>query len=212
MKKAIFASALSTLLSIAVVAQSPAPPPRAASPNPASSASTSGGGTGAEGKIAYLNGAQLNQGIFELKIKLDALNLEFEPKRKEIQAAEEELNNLKNKIQTQGGTVNPPVRNQWVEEAVEKEKVLKRKGEDYEALLQKRYVEVSQPINEKILKSLANYCQQHGIAIVFERGAADQTGFLIWPNPAADITDDFMKEYNKANPVVASSAAGAKKN
>jgi Skp family chaperone for outer membrane proteins len=89
---------------------------------------------------------------------------------------------------------------------------LKRKGEDYEALVQKRLAEVSQPFNEKILKSLKSYCKQHGIAIVFELGAADQAGVHIWHTPAADITDDFMEEYNKANPAVASSPVGAKKN
>jgi len=208
----IFASAISILLSIAVVAQTPAPPPRAARPSSASSASDSGGGTGAEGKVAYVNSAQFYQGILELKVKLDALNVEFEPKRKEIQASAEELNNLRNKIQTQGSTVAPQVRNQWAEEVVEKEKILKRKGEDYEALGQQRLAEVSQPISEKILKYLASYCQQHGIAIVFERGAADQAGIRIWHTPEADITDDFMKEYNKANPVVASSPVGAKRN
>src|SRR5690242_18641467 len=136
MKKMIFASAISILLSIAVFAQTPTPPPHAASPSSTSAASDSGGGTGAEGKLAYLNAAQLNQGILELKVKLDAFNVEFEPKRKEIQGSQEELDNLRNKIQTQGSTVSPQVRNQWVEEAVEKEKVLKRKGEDYEALAQ----------------------------------------------------------------------------
>lgn len=212
MKKMIFASAIGILLSFAVVAQTPTPTPRTAKPSSTPSDSTPGGGTGAEGKVGFVNGARFSVDILELKAKLDALNSEFEPKQKEVKAAEEELNNLKNKIQAQGGAVSPQVRNQWVEDAVEKEKVLKRKGEDYTALFQKRFAEVSEPIYGKIQKFMAIYCPRNGIAVLFEGGTAYQSGGLMWSTQESDITDDFIKEYNKANPVVASTSGGAKKN
>jgi Skp family chaperone for outer membrane proteins len=212
MKKMICASAISSLLSSTMIGQTPTPPPRTARPDSVPPASASEGGKGAVGKVAYLNTARFTQDILELKVKLDALNIELEPKKKEVQALEEELKNLKLKIQSQGNTVTPQARNQWIEAAAEKEKVLKRNGEDYEALVRKRLAEVYQPIREKILKFLAGYCQQHDIVMVFEGGAAYQTGTLIWHAPATDITDDFIKEYNKANPATSSSSLGAKRN
>ena len=199
MKRILIAVAVSTVTMMTALSQTPTPA-RPAAGGGAPAAATQAGGLGAEGKVAYINTAQFRVGINELKVRLDALNGEFEPKKKEIQALEEEVNNLKNKIQSQGSTVSVQVRNQWVEDATEKEKILKRRAEDYEALGQKRLGEVSQPVYEKVGKFLEQYCTQRGIVLVLEGGAAQQAGVLIFAAPATDITENFIKEYNKVNP------------
>jgi outer membrane protein len=201
MKRILFAVAVCTTMAMAAFSQTPTPARPASGGTAAPAAAPMGGGTGAEGKVAYINTAQFRIGINELKVRLDVLNSEFEPKKKEIQSLEEDVNNLKNKIQTQGNTVSVQVRNQWVEEATEKEKTLKRRAEDYDALGQKRLADVSQPVYEKVSKFLEQYCTQRGIILVLEGGAAQQAGVLIYASPTTDVTDDFMKEYNKVNPV-----------
>ncbi len=213
MKKMTLAFAIGSLISIAAFAQTPTPPSRPATSTAAPAATAPAGGLGAEGKVAYINTAQFPQGIAELKIRFDAFNAEFDPKKKEIQALEEEVNNLKNKIQTQGATVSPQVRGQWIDEATEKEKILKRKAEDAQQHGQRRTAEISQPVYEKVGKFLEGYCQQRGIVFVMEGGAAQQAGVLIFAAPTTDITDDFIKEYNKVHPAgAAPAAAPAKKN
>jgi outer membrane protein len=211
MRKLIFAFAITSVFTLAVLAQTPTPPSRPATTTSAPAASAATGGTGAEGKLAYINTAAFSNGINELKVKLDALNAEFEPKKKEVQADEDYLNNLKNKINTQGATVSVQVRTQWVEEATDKEKLLNRKKEDYNAMGQKRLAEVTQPIYDKVGKFLEGYCQQRGIVMVLEGGAAQQAGILLFAAQATDITDDFIKEYNKVNPAPAAAAAPAPK-
>jgi outer membrane protein len=212
MKKMIFAFAVTTVLALAVFAQTPTPPSRPAPTAPASAAGAAAGGTGADGKLAYINTAAFSAGINELKIKIDALNADFEPKKKEVQSDEEYLNNLKNKINTQGSTVSVQVRNQWVEEATDKEKILTRKKEDYNAMGQKKVAELTQPIYDKVGKFLEGYCQQRGIVMVLDGGAAQQAGILLFAAQATDITEDFIKEYNRANPSGSSSTpATAKK-
>jgi Skp family chaperone for outer membrane proteins len=211
MKKMILASLISSLFALCVMAQTPAPPRRptaATSPPAESPAPGGGGGSGAEGKVAIMFFGQFRQGINELKVKLDALNTELEPKRKEIQTLDDELNKLKEKIQTQGTTVSPQVRNQWVEEATEKEKLLKRQAEDFEGFAQRRFGEVSQPVYEKIQKGIASYSQQRGIVLVLEGSQSFQAGVMVWSAPATDITEDFIKEFNKANPAGSPPAAG----
>jgi outer membrane protein len=211
MKKMIFAFAITSLFTLAAFAQTPQPS-RTTAAAPAPSASTGGtGGTGAEGKLAYINSGKFSTDIGELKSKLDAFNAELDPKRKEVQAEEEALNNLKNKINTQGATVSAQVRNQWVEEASDKEKALNRKKEDYNLLGQRRLAEVAQPVYDKVTKYLDTYCQQRGIVMVLEVGAAQQAGILIFASQGTDITDDFIKEYNKANPSAAGAASAAPK-
>lgn len=209
MKKLIFAFSIIAALALAAFAQTPTPPSRPATGGAAPAATSPSGGNGAEGKLAYINTSRFRLGISELKEKLDALNVEFEPKKKEVESLESDVNNLKNKIQTQGNTVSAQVRQQWVEEGAEKEKRLKRLAEDYEALGNKRLAEVSQPIYEKIGKFLEGYCQQRGIVLVLEGGAVQQTGVVLFAAQATDITEDFMAQYNKTNP--GSGAAAPKK-
>jgi outer membrane protein len=212
MKKLIFAFAITTVFALAVFAQTPTPPSRPATTTAAPTAGAAAGGTGAEGKLAYINTAAFSGGINELKGKIDTLNAEFEPKKKEVQSDEEYLNNLKNKINTQGATVSVQVRNQWVEEATDKEKILTRKKEDYNTMGQKRVAEITQPIYDKVGKFLETYCQQRGIVMVLDGGAAQQAGILLFAAQATDITDDFIKEYNRTSPAGSSSApATAKK-
>lgn len=196
MKKMALAFGISTLFSIAVFAQTPAPP------------ATS---VGVAGKIAIINTSKFGQGILELKVKLEALNRELEPKQKELQALEEEFNSLKNKFQTQSAVISPQVRFQLLEDLNAKELGLKRKGEDYETLVKKRLADVSEPVYAKIQKSLASFFQQNGIVVAFD-GSAYESGVLSWYAPAADVTDNFIAEYNKANPVAADSSTGTKRN
>jgi Skp family chaperone for outer membrane proteins len=216
MKRLIIALAVSSVFSCAVIAQTPTPPSRPATTSstaPASATTANTGGTGAEGKVAYINSGAFSGGIGELRVKLEALNAEFEPKKKEVETMETELSNLKNKINTQGSTVSLQVRAQWAEEAVQNEKILKRKAEDYDGEYQKKLQAVGTPIYDKIGNFLKTYCEQRGIVMVMEGGAAQQAGVLIYAASTTDITNDFMAEYNKANPAPGGSApTGAKKN
>src|SRR5215468_1418608 len=215
MKKIIFAIAITSVFALAVFAQTPTPPSRpattASAPTGGPTSSAPAGGTGAEGKLAYINTAKFSTDIGELKAKIDALNKEFESKKNEVQSEDDALTNLKNKINTQGSTVSVQVRTQWVDEATEKEKILTRKKEDYSQLGQRRLQEVTQPIYDKVGKFLESYCQQRGIVMVLEGGAAQQAGILLFAAQATDITDDFIKEYNKANPGSGGAAAPAPK-
>jgi Skp family chaperone for outer membrane proteins len=211
MKKLILVSAICSSFAIAAFAQTPTPPSRTTAASSAPAGSAPSGGTGAEGKVAYINRAMFEQGINELKVKIEALYAEFKPKNDEIKSDEEALNSLRSKISNQGGTVSPQVRGQWQDELVQKEKNLKRKAEDYSAEGQRKLTEIAQPIYDKITDFLKQYCQQRGIVLVLDGGRAVQAGVLVWGAQAADITTDFIQEYNKANPSGSAPAAAPKK-
>jgi outer membrane protein len=206
MKKLILIAAICSSFAIAAFAQTPTPPARTPVAASAPAGTAPSGGTGAEGKIAYLNVAQFSQGINELKVKIDALYAEFEPKNKEIKSEEEALNNLRSKIQNQGPTVSPQVRAQWQDELAQNEKSLKRKAEDYSAAGNKKLTELTQPVYDKITAFLKQYCQQRGIVLVLNGGVAAEAGVLVWGSQTADITADFIAEYNKAHPTAAAAA------
>ncbi len=204
MKKLLLSFTLLSLLAAAALAQTPRPTGGASAP---AAAQPPAGGTGAEGKIAIINSAAFDTEIGELKVKFEALVGELEPRRKAIETDQAKYTELKNNIQTKGGTVTPQVREQWVEQATELEKSIKRKIEDYEPDAQKRVADVRQPVYEKIGKALNQYAATKGIVIVLDAAVAQQQGFLLWAMPTSDITTDFIKEYNKANPAPAGAPA-----
>ncbi len=190
------AFAISALLSLVAFAQ-PTPQPSRSAPQ---TAPASGGATGAQGKIAIINTAAFRVGIVEFKTKLEALNKEFEPQNGELVNLQKQIDDLKNKVQTEGPKAQPSVLNGWMEQGAELEKTLKRKSEDYQFLFQKRGREMVGPIMDKINKFLDQYCQQRNIIIVLERSGAENSNLLAWVARDAEITEDFMNEYNKAHP------------
>jgi Skp family chaperone for outer membrane proteins len=190
------AFAISALLSLVAFAQTTPQPPRSTPQNPPAS----GGGGGAQGKIAFINTAAFRVGIGEFKTTLEALNKEFEPQNKELEGLQKQIEDLKNKVQNEGAKAQPSVRDGWIEQGTQLEKTLKRKTEDYQTLFQRRGQEIVGPVMEKINKFFDQYCQQRNIVMVMERQVADSSNLLVWMAPPAEITEDFMNEYNKAHP------------
>ncbi len=195
----LFAFATSVLLSLVAFSQTKPSKPSPARPTQ-QPAPASNGGAGAQGKIAIINTAAFRGGVDELRITLEALNKEFEQKNKELEGLQKQITDLKNKVQTQSPTVQPSVRNGWMQQGAELEKSLKRKSEDYQSLFQKRSQELAGPVLEKINKFLGQYSEQRNIVMVLEREVAVGSNLLLWAAPVAEITEDFIKEYNKANP------------
>jgi Skp family chaperone for outer membrane proteins len=190
------AFAISSLLSLIAFAQTTPQPPRTTPQNP----QAPGGGVGAQGKIAFINTAAFRVGIGEFKTTLEALNKEFEPQNKELEGLQKQIEELKNKVQKEGPQAQPSVRDGWIEQGTQLEKTLKRKTEDYQTLFQRRGQEIVGPVMEKINKFFGQYCQQRNIVMVMERQVADSSNLLVWMAPPAEITEDFMNEYNKAHP------------
>ena len=193
----LLALVTSSLLSLVVFAQTTPQPPRTAAPQ--QTATPSAGGTGAPGKIAIINTAAFRSQIDELRVKIEALNKEFETQSTELQGLQKQIEDLKNKVQTQSQAIQPSVRNGMIEQGAELEKSLKRKSEDYQLLFQKRMEVVVGPVMGKINQFLGQYSQEHNIVLVLEREIAESSNLLVWMAPVAEITDDFIKEYNKAN-------------
>jgi Skp family chaperone for outer membrane proteins len=190
------AFAISALLSFVAFAQTTPQPPRSTPQNPPASA----GGGGAQGKIAFINTAAFRVGIGEFKTALEALNKEFEPQNKELEGLQKQIEDLKNKVQNEGPKAQPAVRDGWIEQGQQLEKTLKRKSEDFQTLIQRRGQELVGPVLEKINKFIDQYCQQRNIIMALERQVAESSNLLVWMAPVAEITEDLMNEYNKANP------------
>src|SRR5215831_461691 len=59
------------------------------------------------GKIAFVNSAELQEKLVDYKAKIDELNRQFEPRIKEVQTLNEKAVALENTIKAQGATLTP---------------------------------------------------------------------------------------------------------
>jgi len=154
-----------------------------------------------EGKIAVVNTQAFAGGIGELKQKYDQVEKQFQPRYQQLQTVETQLKQMENDIQVKGNAMPPDklqdLQNQYQD--------LKRRGtrdyEDLKAEYDRTIDNATKPIRDKLYQFLNNYATQRKIILVVNLAGAAQTGSLAYWNPGADITDDFIAEYNKANPV-----------
>lgn len=156
-------------------------------------------------KLGIIELAAFRAEIGELKIKYEKLQTEFASKQRELEsmqtsiaAKQKTLQEAQNLTQQQGAKLQ--------EEIQSLQKEAQRKLEDAQAMAQRREQEETSAIYDKISKFLEQYCTQKGITHVLEAGRLRETALIVYAAPPAFITDDFIKEYNKANPATTAAA------
>jgi len=135
-----------------------------------------------------------------MKKQLDKLESEFQPRTKELESMQQQLVKLDEELKVGGSSMKQEILAQKAEQLQAIKKEVDRKRGDYQADLQKRSGLVVGPIQEKLRKFLENYASQREIIMIFDLAPAAQAG-LVFLNPATNVTEDFIKEYNKQNPV-----------
>ena len=93
----------------------------------------------------------------------------------------------------------------------EKKKRGTRELEDLQAEYQKTLETAIKPVREKLSQFMNNYATQRGIVMIIDLPVSYQNGVLAYWNPTTDLTEDFITEYNKANPVPGGAPASAPK-
>lgn len=157
-------------------------------------------------KIAIVDVLSFREQVGELKAKYDKLQAEFTPKYQELEALQSKLAAQEKTLQT-NASLTPQQAAKLTEEFEAGKKEYQRKLEDSQAMARKREEEDTGPIYDKLSKYLDQYCTKHGITHVFDARRLQETGIVVYASSVANITDDFVKEYNKANPAPAASAA-----
>lgn len=160
-----------------------------------------------DGKIAVINTQIFQSEIGELKQKYDLVDNQFKDRYQKLQTIEQQLKQLENDIRTKGPAMAPDK----VQEMQGQYEDLKKRGtrdlEDLRGEYQKAVEVATRPVEQKLMQFMQNYAAQRGIVVVINLAGAAQTGSLAYWSPGADITKDFIAEYNKANPVAGAPAS-----
>lgn len=174
---------------VAVAAQQPAPPTAVQ-----------------KGKVAVINTAVLQDQIGEYKLKVDALNKQFEPRVKEIQSLAERIGALETTVRTQQQTLTAARLAEMTEQLEGMKRDHTRKREDLEIDGQRTLNQAVGPTKEKLGKFLQDYAARRGIVVVIDLANAFEANALLWYDRRLDVTQDFIAEYNRVNPVPAAPA------
>src|SRR5258708_4292326 len=138
--------------------------------------------------------------INELRAKYELLNNEFKPAADKVQQMQQQMDQIANELQTQGQIMKQEVVAQKQQQYERLKLTLKQTQESSQADYEARMKEVVGPIFDKIDKFLENYAQQRGISLILDASNNQQNPILAFVGADADITQDFMQEYNKVNP------------
>jgi outer membrane protein len=163
-----------------------------------------------EGKIAVVKSETFPEKILELKQKFDQIEAQYRPRFEKIRVMAEDLKKLEDELRTKEASLNADKLRQLQRDYED----LRRRGSREEADLQEEYTRAvesaTRQIQEKLAKFTEAYATQRNIVAVFNLSGVANTGLFAFWDPATDITDDFVAEYNKANPVAAGTTPPAK--
>ncbi len=160
-----------------------------------------------DGKIAVINTQAFPDGINELKQKYDQVSNQFKDRSTRLQEAQTRLAGMENDIKTKGNVLKPDDFAKLQQDYEDLKKRSQREFEDAKAEYERTVETTTRPVRDKLYQFLQSYATQRGIVMIINLAGAAQSGTLAYWNPGADVTEDFITEYNKANPVAGASAA-----
>jgi Skp family chaperone for outer membrane proteins len=192
----VFASAA---VSTSAQARPAATPPRSAAPQPAPVAKANVPNT----RIAIVDTsvfADEKTGIKRFVNAVNTVRLEFRQKQAELDNLQTRIKALGEEITKLSGTsvVSPQTIQAKQEEGERLQRDWKYRKEQADADVEKRYKEIVGPISTDIGKALDQFAAQNGLTMILD--ITKLLPAVLSVNPAVDITQPFIAEYNSKNP------------
>ena len=206
-KFARFLLATVFVLSVTALAQTGSAAALPPAPSAAPPAATNPGGT----RIGTINIEQAVFGSNEGQRDIEALSKKLEPKQTELKASNDELENLKKQLNTQGDKLNDEARATLVKQIEQKQKSFERSVQDARDDAQNQQNEIFQRILQKMGPLVLKYAGDNGFGLIIDTSNPWPQGPVVWAGPAVDITKPIVDAYNiQAGVPAPKPAAGAK--
>jgi len=127
--------------------------------------------------------------------KFADLQKKFDPKRQELKTLNDEIANLQKELQAQSATLSDAERARRAKAIDEKQKQLKRTGEDAQGDFQQQMQQTYADVASKVVDVMNSYAQEHGYTVVLD-GGNQQQPVVLYATPSADITKAVVDAYN----------------
>jgi len=141
------------------------------------------------------NTAEGKKSVLELQKK-------YEPRTRDLQQQQQEIQNLQDQLQKQAATLSDDEQRRLARELEDKQKRFKRGQEDYQADIQAEQQEIVQRLGQKMFRLVTDYGQQNGFALIME----GYPQVLVYFAPI-DVTEEMIKRYDAAYPVASAAPA-----
>jgi outer membrane protein len=201
---------LMPVMALAQAASAPAALP--AAPSAAASSAAAPAVTNPTGtKLGTIN---IEQAIFatnEGQRDFEVLSKKLEPKQTELKAMNDDVENLKKQLNTQGDKLNDDARGTLVKQIEQKQKSLERAVQDARDDAQNQQNEIAQRILQKMAPMLVKYAADNGFGVIMDTSNPWPNGPVLWAGPAVDITKPVVDNYNAQSGVPAPAPGGAKR-
>ena len=131
----------------------------------------------------------------EAQKALSALQAQFAPRQEKLQALNDEVEALRQKIQGTNGKTSDAERATSAATLDRKEKQLQRQADDFRQDSQTESQQIFQQVAQKVFTFLQTYAQRRGYSAIIERGT-DASPIVWYVADNMDITEQVIKAYD----------------
>jgi outer membrane protein len=192
-------AALASCLALNAAAQSPAV--SAAAPT---TPATPAGNT----KIAVIGFQEAVAQTNDFQRRFADLQKKYDPKRQQINSLNSDIASLQKDLQTKSATLSDAERATKAKQLDEKQKELKRAGEDAQGDFQQDMQQTFAAVAAKVAETVDAYAKEHGYSVVLD-GGNQQLPVVIYANSSVDITKAVVEAYNVKSGIPAPEHAAA---
>ena len=189
--------------SSAAPATSPATPRAAVPAAPSTPAATSTGT-----KVGSINIEQAIFGTNEGQRDFQALSKKLEPKQNELKNQNDDLENLKKQLNTQGEKLNEDALGNLRKQIESKQKSFDRAVQDAQEDAGNQQNEIAQRILQKMAPMIVKYAQDNGFGMIVDTTKPWPQSPVLWYGESVDITKPIVEAYNAQSGVPAPAASG----
>ena len=179
-------AALASCFALSAAAQSPAV--NAAAP-------TAPGTPAGNPKIAVIVFQEAVAQTNDFQRRFADLQKKYDPKRQQMKSLNDDITSLQKDLQTKSATLTEADRATKAKQLDEKQKELKRTGEDAQSDYQQDMQQTFATVAAKVEETVDSYAKEHGYSVVLD-GGNQQLPVVIYANPSVDITKAVIEAYN----------------
>jgi outer membrane protein len=192
MKRTLTAFSLCAIvaLSVTALAQGAA----ATSPGGAAAAAPAVAPSGT-GKVGIINIQQAILASNEGRRDFEALAKKYEPRQAELQKENNEIDELKKQLNTQGDKMNDDAKNTLVKQIESRQRKLQQNAESFQSDAQAEQNDLANRIGQKLMTALDKFAKENGYGVILDVSTPQSP--VLWANvDSVDVTGAVVNAYN----------------
>lgn len=145
-------------------------------------------------KIAVITFQEAVAATNDFQRRYADLQKKYDPKRQQIKTLSDDINALQKQLQAQSATLSDAERATKAKLLDDKQKELKRTGEDAQGDFQQDMQQTFGTVAQKVAETINAYAKEHGYSVVLDRD--QQVPVVLYANESSDITKAIVDAYN----------------